>query len=236
MPSLFHDNKSLIIILASSIVTLFLLIFFILSRIPDSPDFYLEKAVYLSKEGNYEESLKTYNVFLQIQSQSVQGLVGRAYVKQELAEDISALEDLDNAIKLDPEYASIYHIRSLIRERKQDYDGAIADLSQAIELDPSNEYFYNDRGVLYRKVPSNKQQQNMNNYNEKALKDFTEAIRINAKYARPWANRAYIYREQGKNQEAILDFQQAADLYLQNKQHEDYKQIIEDLNNLKATQ
>ena len=42
---------------------------------------------------------------------------------------------------------------------------------------------------------------------ERAIEDYTEAIRLNPEYAKAYYNRGQAYKDQGKKAEAIADFQ-----------------------------
>ncbi|UJB70880.1 tetratricopeptide repeat protein [Acaryochloris sp. 'Moss Beach'] len=65
-----------------------------------------------------------------------------------------ALQDLNQAISLNPSYASAYGDRATIKFQQGDRPGALADLDQAIQIDPQLADAYGIRG-LYRVVTGN---------------------------------------------------------------------------------
>lgn len=84
------------------------------------------------------------------------------------ADDLDkALNDLNEAIQLNPNMFTFYGVRSSIYEAKGDLDKAIADSTKAISLSESH-WEFAKRGDLYLKK---------NDY-ENAVKDYTDAIRL----------------------------------------------------------
>jgi tetratricopeptide (TPR) repeat protein len=57
-----------------------------------------------------------------------------------------ALSTIEEAIRLQPNYASAYNSRAVSRGHIKDFRGSIADSDQAIRLDPTNAVFYFNRG------------------------------------------------------------------------------------------
>jgi tetratricopeptide (TPR) repeat protein len=60
-----------------------------------------------------------------------------------------AIEDLDQAIRLNPNYAASFSNRGLAYVRRGQYDRAIEDLDQAIRLNPNYAAAFNNRGSAY---------------------------------------------------------------------------------------
>jgi tetratricopeptide (TPR) repeat protein len=53
----------------------------------------------------------------------------------------AAIEDLSNAIILDPNYAEAYYYRSMVLEMVKMYKESLADIERALEIDPGNYYY-----------------------------------------------------------------------------------------------
>jgi tetratricopeptide (TPR) repeat protein len=60
-----------------------------------------------------------------------------------------AIEDLDNAIRLNPSYSEAFVNRSLAYAHQREHERAIADFTEAIWLEPRNADAYTNRGVAY---------------------------------------------------------------------------------------
>jgi hypothetical protein len=80
-----------------------------------------------------------------------------------------ALEVLDQAIHLDPEYAPALKWRGAVYLNMRKYDLAIKDYNKAIYLEPKYAEHYYNRGASYL---------GLGDYNQ-AIADYTEAIRLN---------------------------------------------------------
>ena len=90
-----------------------------------------------------------------------------------------------------------------MRANSNQPEPAIADYSEAIKHNPNHYVAYNNRGALY--LYSNNDLPN-------ALHDFSEAIRIEPKFALGLANRAEVLRRQGKLMEALADADKAIEI------------------------
>jgi serine/threonine protein kinase len=91
----------------------------------------------------------------------------------------AAIADLNQAIKLLPNYEYAYYSRGRIRFQMGDYSGSIADYSQTIKLNPQDAGAYANRCVAYRYLSDF----------STAIADCSEAIKINPNYADALANR-----------------------------------------------
>ncbi|MFN4255344.1 MAG: tetratricopeptide repeat protein [Saprospiraceae bacterium] len=86
-------------------------------------------------------------------------LANRGAALAALGQNEAALQDLNEAIKLEPENKNSYMNRSLLWYNFNRYDMAVADLTKILELDPYNHTIYYERGL-----------------SKNALKDFQGAI------------------------------------------------------------
>ncbi|MBD2576736.1 tetratricopeptide repeat protein [Oscillatoria sp. FACHB-1406] len=104
--------------------------------------------------------------------------------------------DLSN---IEPEAKELWS-RGVERYEAGDLMGAIDLWSQAIDLDPNYAYAYNSRGSLYCDC--------LKDY-QKAVNDFTEAIRIQKDESIFWANRGNAYSGLKQYEEALSDYTEA---------------------------
>ena len=116
---------------------------------------------------------------------------------------IGALEDLNQAIKVNPKYAKSYNGRGVVKTALKDWKGAMIDYNKAIALDPKFARAYSNRGSL--KVYQN-------DFNS-ASKDFDSALSLDSNLAEAYYNRAVMLGKLGKKDAGIKDIEKAAQLY-----------------------
>jgi tetratricopeptide (TPR) repeat protein len=122
----------------------------------------------------------------------------------------SAIAELNNAIRLNENYAEAYHLRGIVYSFwRINTNLAIQDLTQAIRIDPNNASYYNTRGATY----SNRANFDANADTvadlNRAIDDYTQAIRINPNNADFYSNRGSCYSNLGSYNQAILDLETA---------------------------
>jgi tetratricopeptide (TPR) repeat protein len=96
---------------------------------------------------------------------------GNAYYQNKDYE--RAIENYNEALRLDPKDFKAYCNRGCAYEAKKDYDRAIQDYSESIRLDPTHAFVYHNRGNAYRA---------RKDYH-RAVEDYTDAIRRDPKHA-----------------------------------------------------
>ena len=113
-----------------------------------------------------------------------------------------AIQDFDQAIQIDPNFASAFYNRGLAYYRKGLFDRAIQDYDQAIRLDANYATAFVNRGVVYAR----KGQHN------RAIQDFDEAIRLNPNSGLAFYDRGMALRALGQQSAATRDFAKARQL------------------------
>lgn len=141
-----------------------------------------------------------------------------------------AVTDHDKAVELDPKNAEVYFGRgqsyyfraayveiplgsaeiSASSKAREYFDLALADFTKAAELDPEYYLAFDMKGIIHMSV---------NNYDQ-AIEDFTQLMKLKAGYGRSrladvYCNRGSSYQRQKQDNEAILDYQKAVELYAQ---------------------
>ncbi len=110
----------------------------------------------------------------------------------------SALDDLNEAIRLEPNRSIFYDQRSVIYRDSgfldTDLEKALQDLSKSIELYKSL-YPYEERGDIYAEKKDY----------ENAVKDYSEAIKLDPKISRLYTKRSEAYKNLGKTDLADKD-------------------------------
>lgn len=130
----------------------------------------------------------------------------RAWDKDEKGNYSDAIDDLTEAIRLNPQYAAAYYNRGLAYHAKGDLDREIADYDSAIRLNPQYTDAYNNRGIAYRAKGNL----------DRAISDYDSAIRLNPQYMNAYNNRGSAYKAKGDFNRAIADYDNAIRLNPQN--------------------
>jgi tetratricopeptide (TPR) repeat protein len=106
-----------------------------------------------------------------------------------------ALQDYDEAIKADPQYAKAYNNRGVVYQKQAEYDLAIKDFNAALQLDPDYAHALANRGETYLK---------MSDY-QSASKDFDQALRLKPQLALLLNERCWTRAIVGDVQGALAD-------------------------------
>jgi tetratricopeptide (TPR) repeat protein len=110
-----------------------------------------------------------------------------------------AIEDFNQAIRLNPNYAVAYICRGIAHSAIGDQKAAIEDYNQAIRLNPNYADAYNNRGNARSAIGDQKA----------AIEDYNQAIRLNPNYADAYNNRGNARSAIGDQKAAIEDYNQA---------------------------
>jgi tetratricopeptide (TPR) repeat protein len=145
-----------------------------------------------------EDAVAYFTDYIQRYPRSTWGYHTRGAAWHEKGEHDIAIQDYNEAIRLDPKYAPAYNNRGNAWYDKKEYDKAIADYKEAIRLDPSSPS-YNNRGIAW----------NAKKEYDKAIADCNEAIRLDPKYALAFHNRAIAWENRKEYDKAIVDYNEA---------------------------
>src|SRR5262245_34891774 len=125
---------------------------------------------------------------------------GNAY--QSKSEYQRAIQDYDEAIRLDPDSALAYNNRGSAFQHMGNYDRAIQDYDQAIRLDGTSPLTFNNRGRVHH----------LKEDYDQAIKDYGQAIDIDPDYPLAFYNRGLARFDQGYYIAAVPDFVRAVQL------------------------
>ncbi len=110
-----------------------------------------------------------------------------------------AIKIFDEAINLDPNFATAYNNRGNVYLDIKEHQHALEDYDRAIALDPNYAMAYNNRGAVYHDLKKYQQ----------ALKEFNQAIAFAPNYVMAYYNRGNIYRDLKQYKQALEDYDQA---------------------------
>ena len=113
-----------------------------------------------------------------------------------------AIQDFNEAIRLNPDFEKAYYDRGNAYIGKEEYDRAIQDFDEAIQLNPNAETAYYGRGYAYKKK---------GDY-DRAIQDFNEAIRLDPDFERAYYDRGNAYIDKEEYERGIQDFNEAIQL------------------------
>jgi tetratricopeptide (TPR) repeat protein len=109
-----------------------------------------------------------------------------------------AIQDYNQAIKLNAKFAAAYNNRGVAHDGKGDYDRAIADYDQAIKLKPSAEAYFNRGNAHLGK-----------SHYDHAIDDYNQAIKLKADFAAAFDNRCWARAVVGILRPALADCNEA---------------------------
>ena len=107
-----------------------------------------------------------------------------------------AIQDLDQAIQLDPKNAAAYIRLGATYARKGGNDRAIRNYDEAIRLDPKNVLGYIGRGEFYAGFAGN---------HERPIQDYNRAIEIDPNNSLAYVDRGNSYESTDDHDRAILE-------------------------------
>ena len=110
-----------------------------------------------------------------------------------------ALENLNKAITLDPDFIEAYLTRAEAYMSIGEQEKAFEDFNKAIQLDPNSADIYYTRGKVYSDLKQH----------EKAFEDFNQAIRLKPNFADVYFERGKVYFSTSIYQKAYEDFSKA---------------------------
>lgn len=110
-----------------------------------------------------------------------------------------AIQDYNQAIRLNPEFGFAFNNRGSAYRAKEDYDRAIQDYNQAIRLKPDYAFAFNNRGNAY----SAKEDY------DRAIQDYNETIRLKPDFALAFNSRGSVYSLKKDYDRAIQDYNEA---------------------------
>lgn len=141
-------------------------------------------------------ALADVNKALELNKNAVNGYLLRADISINSHKDYQkALDDMNEAIRLEPQYPGFFINRAYIKYMLDDYFGAMADFDYSLQLDPANTAALFNRGMLRAEVHDT----------NKAIDDFSRVLALNPVDYKALYNRSMLYGEIGAYKEALAD-------------------------------
>lgn len=180
----------------------------------------LEKA----ERGNTREALEDIDWVLQADSRDGKAYCCRGVIYSKEGKYKQAISDFNIALELNFQDAAVYRNRGKARLQLGDNTGAIADFNQGLKLQPDDDLIYVARGNAYQTI----------GHYLGAIEDYTKALEINYKSATAFYNRGLCNVRMEEIPQAITDFQNAASIYCENQDWDNYQQVLENLKKINS--
>lgn len=123
----------------------------------------------------------------------------RGIAYSSLGEYGRAIEDYDEALRIDPKHRNAYNNRGVSYDNLGDYHQAIKNFDEALRIDPGYAVVYNNRGNSY---------DDLGEY-RRAILDYDKALRIKPDYPAAYQNRGVSYESLGQYDRAVSDWEMA---------------------------
>jgi len=104
---------------------------------PQSGAMHLQRGILLLHQGQDRQAI------------DAQAYYERAAASGRLKQFASAIEDLNRAVWIAPDYAAAFHLRGQTHAQQRNYTSAIQDFTTAIRLDPKRAEYYRSRAAAY---------------------------------------------------------------------------------------
>jgi tetratricopeptide (TPR) repeat protein len=185
---------------------------------PDFAEAYFARGAAYDRKEEYDNAIADYSEALRLKPDNAEAYFQRGKLYEEKGDRDNAIADCSEAIRLKPDNAEVYFKRGNLYEEKGDRDNAIANYTAAIVALPDNMKMYCKRGKLYRE--KGEYDNAIADYSEakrlveaaggkwdsdamdtirdqKAIEQYTEALRLNPDDAETYFNRGNAYKDMG---------------------------------------
>lgn len=155
------------------------------------------------RKGDNVNAIKIWNEILQRQPTFVSAYIDRGTGYESMGQPDRALNDFNEAIRLDAKSARAYCDRAMLEDVElRQPDNALKDFDQAIRLAPNFWRAYYNRGGHFL----------LQHDYRRAIPDYTRAIQLTPNDLASYACRALAYAKEGDRQHALADAQVVTEL------------------------
>jgi tetratricopeptide (TPR) repeat protein len=171
----------------------------VLTYYPRFENGYLGRARLKLATADTVAALTDINKALELNDKSYNGYAMRAdiAIHQGVDRYKDAIQDINEAIKLQPRSVGLYINRAYLNYSLNDYFAAMSDYDYALSLEPYNRTALFNRGLLEAEV----------NANDRALEDFNKVLSLEPTNLHARYNRALILAQKRRYNEALDDAQ-----------------------------
>jgi tetratricopeptide (TPR) repeat protein len=154
-------------------------------------------------KGQLDRAIEDYTQAIRLDPKFAVAFRNRGNAYNHEGQHDSAIEDDTQAIRLEPENAENFNSRCWSRAiAGRDLDKALSDCNESLRLKPNVANTLDSRGMVHLKLRQY----------DRAFKDYSDAIAINAKAASALYGRGYARKQQGDNADAMADMAAAKEI------------------------
>ena len=182
----------------------------IIANRPEDADLYFQRGIALSNLEQFDEAIADFDKALSLDPQHAGAQLYRAQIQSAIAGILNdrgclhiesgnltlALEDFDEAIRLDPTNAITYSNRGALHSKLGQLQRAIEDYGAAIRCDPDYANSYANRAFVYYKLGEY----------EKGIADCEQALALRPNHSNTYINRGHCFAGLGDSERAAADF------------------------------
>ncbi len=170
---------------------------------PDYSEAYSLRGDIHSATGREDLAVSDYKKVIQLEKpKDAFGYLRRSSAYAGLNNYQKALQDNDQAIRLQPDNPFLYSKRGMLHVRMKQYQLAVLSFDEAIRRAPDNAFAYNSRGLANARLGKH----------QNAIRDYSEAIRLKPDSADLYSSRAGSYSALRIYDRAIEDYNKAISL------------------------
>ena len=177
----------------------------------------VEQAIQLSDEQNYKESFEyfekamsvndliersEYKDKVPIKTKYKNELINKAKIGIKSKRYDDAINDCNDALKLDSTYIEAYFTIGIANTLKGDFDTAINTFKKALDLSKNHAKSWNHMGIAYEKKGDP----------DKAIESYKQAVEVEPLYAEAFYNMANAYKTKKEYDRAINNYKKATEL------------------------
>lgn len=202
-----------------------------LSYMPEDKAFLINKAIALAQDKQYEPADSTFTELINYHPSYYNAYISRSQFYMERKDTLRALNDINEAIKIDKYSSYGYAQRSILKfQFENDNAGALQDMDEAIKIDPKIPGYYINRAVIryysddlrgtmedYNRVVEMEPSNTLAHYNRgllrmqvgeynDAINDFSFVLKLDSENFFAVYNRALLYDKIGNFRAAITDY------------------------------
>ena len=192
---------------------------------PNELDAYNNRGTAYSNKGDHDRAIYDYTQAIRLNPNNAEIYSNRGNAYSGKGDHDRAISDYNEAIRLNPNFVKVYNNRGYAYFEKGDYDKAISNWESALRIDPNDAKAKKNLELI--KMLTEKQSSNASSNNDaeaynnrgnayyekgdydRAIAEYTEAIRLDPNFAEAYNNRGSVYGVKGDLDRAISDFSQA---------------------------